>query len=80
MVTGSTVTITWTAPAGGTTPQGYQLFAGTAPGRSDIGTASVSGTTLVVPGVPAGIYYIRVVARNSGGDSAPTPDYMVTPA
>ena len=37
VVTGSTVTITWTAPAGGTTPQGYQLFAGTAPGRSDIG-------------------------------------------
>ena len=30
VVTGSTVTITWTAPAGGTTPQGDQLFAGTA--------------------------------------------------
>ncbi len=77
VVTGSTVTITWTAPAGGTTPQGYQLFAGTAPGRSDIGTASVPGTTLVVPGVPPGIYYIRVVARNSSGASAPTSDYMV---
>jgi hypothetical protein len=76
-IAGSTVSIRWNAPAGGTVPQGYQLFAGTAPGRSDVGYATTTGTSLVVPGVPNGIYYIRVVAHGGGGSSAPTPDFTV---
>jgi hypothetical protein len=76
-IAGSTVSIRWNAPAGGTVPQGYQLFAGSAPGRSDIGYATTNGTTLVVPGVPNGIYYIRVVAHGGSGASTPTPDYVV---
>ena len=76
-ISGSTVTIRWTAPVGGTPPQGYILSAGTAPGLSNIGTATTTATTLVVPGVPDGIYYIRVVAVSTGGQSAPTPDHLV---
>ena len=42
--------------------QGYLLYAGTAPGLSNVGTASTNNTGLVVPNVPDGIYYIRVVS------------------
>jgi hypothetical protein len=76
-LSGSTVTIRWTAPTGGTAPQGYVLTAGTAPGLSNIGSASTTGTVLVVNDVPDGIYYIRVVAVGPTGTSAPTPDYTV---
>jgi hypothetical protein len=76
-LSGTTVTIRWTAPAGGTPPQGYVLTAGSAPGQSNIGSASTTGTVLVVSDVPDGIYYIRVVAVGASGTSAPTPEYTV---
>ena len=76
-LSGTTVTISWIAPSGGTTPQGYRLYAGTAPGLSNVGSASTTATGLVVPNVPDGIYYIRVVSLGPGGASAPTPDYVV---
>lgn len=76
-ISGSTVSIAWTAPSGGTSPQGYVLYAGTAPGLSNVGMASTSATGLVVPNVPDGIYYIRVVSVSAAGTSAPTPDYTV---
>jgi hypothetical protein len=76
-ISGSTVSITWKAPSGGTAPQGYVLYAGTAPGLSNVGMASTNATGLVVPNVPDGIYYIRVVSVSAAGTSAPTPDYTV---
>ncbi len=76
-LSGSTVSIRWTAPAQGPTPQRYVLYAGTAAGLSNVGSASTPATTLVVPDVPDGIYYIRVVAVGAGGSSAPTADVMV---
>jgi hypothetical protein len=76
-IAGSTVTVRWTAPAGGTTPQGYRLTAGSAPGLSNVGSASTTDTVLVVPNVPDGVYYIRVVAIGLSGTSAPTPEYTV---
>jgi hypothetical protein len=76
-LSGSTVTIRWTPPAGGTAPQSYVLTAGSAPGLSNIGSARTTGTELVVPDVPDGIYYIRVVAVGPTGTSAPTPEYTV---
>ena len=33
-------------------------------------------TSLAVPGVPNGVYYVRVVARNAAGSSAPTADHI----
>lgn len=76
-VTGTTVTVTWKAATSGTTPQGYLLYVGTAPGLSNLGMASTNATGLVVPNVPDGIYYIRVVAVNPAGASTPTADYAV---
>lgn len=76
-VSGSTVSIRWNAPSSGGTASGYQLIAGTAPGASNIGAIPVTGTTLVVPGVPNGVYYARVVATNASGASAPTADVTI---
>lgn len=77
-VSGSTVTIRWNAPTSGGAATGYQLIAGTAPGASNIGAIPVTGTTLVVPGVPNGVYYARVVATNAAGASAATADVTIT--
>jgi hypothetical protein len=39
--------------------------AGSAPGLADLASFSVDrGTTLAVPNVPSGSYYVRVRARN----------------
>ncbi len=77
-VSGSTVTIRWNAPTSGGAATGYQLIAGTAPGAANIGAIPVTGTTLVVPGVPNGVYYARVVATNAAGASAATADVTIT--
>lgn len=75
---GSTVTINWTAPSTGGAATGYQLLAGTAPGVTDIGVVPLTATGLSVPNVPNGTYYVRVVATNAAGSSAPTADQSVT--
>lgn len=75
--TGSTVTIRWSAPTSGGSATSYTLVAGTAPGASNIGAIPVNGTALVVPGVPNGTYYVRVVATNGVGASAPTADVAI---
>jgi hypothetical protein len=76
-VSGSTVTIAWSAPSSGGMPTGYQLQAGSALGLANIAAITVSGTALVVPGVPNGAYYVRVVAGNAAGVSAPTADHLI---
>ncbi len=78
LVSGSTVTISWTPALSGGTATSFQLRAGSAPGASDYGAATVMGTSLVVPDVPNGTYYIRLLAVNAEGASAPTADQVVT--
>jgi len=77
VVSGSTVTITWSAPATGGAPTAYQLQAGSAQGLTNIAAVAVTGTALIVPGVPNGVYYVRVVAGNAAGISAPTADHVI---
>ncbi|HUU33662.1 MAG TPA: fibronectin type III domain-containing protein, partial [Vicinamibacterales bacterium] len=75
-VTGSTLTLSWTAPAGPVT--GYVLEAGSAPGLADIGAATIAASTsFAIPGVPAGTYYVRVRAITSAGSGAPSSDVVV---
>ncbi len=74
-VSGSTVSLTWTAPAGPVT--GYVLEAGTAPGLADLGTLPIGAApSLVVPGVPAGTYVLRVRAITTSGSGAPSSDVV----
>ncbi len=78
VVSGSTVTISWTPASSGGAATSFQLQAGSAPGASDYGAANVTGTSLVVPSVPNGTYYIRLLAMNAQGSSLPTADQVVT--
>jgi FG-GAP repeat protein/BACON domain-containing protein len=67
-VTGSTVTLTWAAPSAGPAPTGYVIEAGSCPGATDIAQVpNGMALSLVAPGVPDGIYYVRVRAVNGYG-------------
>jgi hypothetical protein len=63
------VSLSWQAPASGGAPTSYRLLAGHTPGASTYQVA-VSATSVSGPGVPAGTYFVRVVAVNSAGVSA----------
>jgi murein DD-endopeptidase MepM/ murein hydrolase activator NlpD len=78
-VSGSTVTLTWTA-AGPEAALGYVIEAGSRAGLSDLanfdtGNAAVSFTTT---GVPTGTYYVRVRLRAASGISAPSNETTLT--
>ena len=76
-VSGSTVSLTWTAPAGPVT--GYVLEGGTALGLANIGAIQVGAvTSFTIPGAPAGVYAVRVRAVTSAGSGAPSSDVVVT--
>ncbi len=77
-VTGRTVTLTWTGPAG-CQPTSHVVEAGSMPGLSDrtrFDTLSVA-TTIVMEGVPAGTYFVRVFGRNLLGPSGPSNEIVV---
>lgn len=77
VVSGATVTISWTAPATGGAPTSYQLLGGSSPGAADLAVVPVNGTSIVAQGVPSGVYYLRVVAANASGASAASADLRV---
>jgi hypothetical protein len=82
-VAGDTVSFTWAAPASGGSPAGYTLLAGLTPGFSVAVAALPLGPmprTATVPSVPAGIYYVRLVAQNAGGTSPASNEVVVTVA
>jgi hypothetical protein len=76
---GPTVTLFWTPPAVGL-PTSYVVEASNAPG----GPANLANfntgnalTTLVVPDVPSGTYYVRIRALDASGSSAPSNEVAV---
>ncbi|MGE3276095.1 MAG: S8 family serine peptidase [Vicinamibacterales bacterium] len=77
-VSGTTVTLTWTAPAGGAPVTGYELVAGRTPGADDVGRFALGATPSVTAQVAAGTYYVRVAARNSSGTGSPSDEVLFT--
>lgn len=67
-VTGQTVTATWNAVAGATS---YRAEAGFAPTQMVAGYEVGAATTFSI-NAPQGTFYVRVVARNAQGTSAPS--------
>lgn len=79
VTSGSTVTLTWSAPAGGCPSTSYLLQAGSSTGTSDLANSVVgAGTSYVATGVGAGTYYVRVRASNAYGTSAGSNEAVAT--
>jgi hypothetical protein len=68
---GSTVSLGWSAPAGGGTPTAYIIEAGSGSGLADLASFSTNSTatSFSAGGVANGTYYVRVRATNSAGTS-----------
>lgn len=60
------VQFTWTAPQAGGVATSYLFDAGLAPGTT-FATLPVATNSLFVPGVPPGLYYVRVRGVNGAG-------------
>ena len=68
VVTGSLASFSWDAPSGGAAPLSYVLFAGSAPGRSDLAAFDLgSAATTFAATAPAGTYFLRIAARGACG-------------
>lgn len=72
---GSRVTLTWQPSPGATH---YEVEAGSSPGRRDLARYVTGDTSLTVPGVPPGTYYVRVRALNFAAKGRYTADVVVT--
>lgn len=78
-VQGSTVTLTWQAPASGDPPLSYIIEAGTAPALVNILVYDFGSpaTQAVFTNVAAGAYHVRLRTRGAAGVSAPTADIAI---
>lgn len=78
-VNGSDVSLRWSAPAGGCAPTSYVIQAGSSPGLSNLANFSTgnAATTFGASGVATGVYYVRVIAVDAGGRSAPSNEVQV---
>lgn len=67
------VRFTWSVPARGAPATSYLFDAGLTPGTRFV-TLPVGSTSLTVPGVPPGTFFIRVRGVNAAGAGAPSPE------
>jgi hypothetical protein len=81
-VSGTTANFTWTAPASGGPAEGYVLVAGLSPGfAAPIAVLPLGASTSVsVPAVPPGTYYVRVLAMNALGTGGASNETTVSVA
>lgn len=79
VVSGNLASFAWDAPATGPTPVSYVLFAGSAPGRSDLAAFDLgSAATTFAATAPAGTYFLRVAARGACGVGPVSNDAAMT--
>ncbi len=79
-VSGTAVTLTWTAPVGTEPVTDYYLEAGTSSGATNIGGSFLgsTATSLTAPDVPPITYFVRIRAVNSAGASRPSNEITFT--
>jgi hypothetical protein len=79
-VSGQFVTLYWVAPATGGQPTHYILEAGSATGQANLAVVTLASTATGVqfPGVPFGVYHLRVRAANAQGVGPASNEAVVT--
>jgi hypothetical protein len=77
-LSGSTLTLTWTAPTTGSTPTSFEAHVGTAPGTTTLPVQTTSGTSIPITLPAGGTYYARVKSVNGYGTGLPSPEVSVT--
>jgi hypothetical protein len=77
-VAGATVTLEWVAPLGGTTTS-YVLEAGSASGLANLARVDTgsTATSISIPNVPSGSYFVRIRAANAQGVSVVSNEVVV---
>lgn len=74
---GALLTLSWGGSAGATT---YRLVAGTGAGLSNAFDGDIGGATnqqFNVSGVPPGVYFVRILAKNACGTSGPSNEVAI---
>jgi hypothetical protein len=71
------LTLSWAAPRTGGAATSYFLEVGQGPSISQLSSDVGPMTTISVPGVPVGTYYLRARARNGAGLGPPSADVRV---
>jgi uncharacterized repeat protein (TIGR03803 family) len=79
-ISGSTVVLTWNAPASGGAPSTYVVVAGSSPGLANLVNTNLgsTATSVTAAGVPPGVYYVRIFAQNASGGSPASNEIAVT--
>lgn len=72
---GNVISLNWTAPGGAT---GYTLRAGSGAGLSNLFNGAIGLTNGLAAPVPNGVYFIRVSATSSCGESTASNELVIT--
>ena len=75
-VSGMNVTLAW-ASGGGCAATNYVVQAGSAPGLANLATVNTGTALGLAAAAPNGVYYVRVIAQNAFGSSAPSSQVTV---
>ena len=79
-MSGRGVFLTWNASASGGAPTSYILQAGSSSGLSNLASSNTgsTATSLTATDVPPGTYFVRVLAQNASGTSAPSNEIVIS--